>query len=295
MTTYIVKENKIYMNRLKNFKEEGYHIEKSLVPISVHKELFFTFYDLTISQIQRNKQIQLNFEIKKIEDLNYPNDIKHLDNLLLAILKFDNKLIGEIYDSIAYCPAFLRLTGNTKIEEISKELLELKNYNTIYPTIPRILIQTPKDDRRTYGWHQEIFYNVPNSKFLQSWCPIIRDVTVENGALGICKKSHKDGLAKQTWDEPKNRQLQVTVDEDVVNKYEQVKLSMKLGDFLFFDPYFIHRSGYNSTEDEIRFSLVIMWNDCSHNSWSAPIPEFRDRIISRKENFDKLMPNKYKA
>tara|TARA_B100000315_G_C14470351_1_gene538016 strand:+ start:137 stop:556 length:420 start_codon:yes stop_codon:yes gene_type:complete len=139
------------MNRVKNFKEKGYHIEKSLVPVSVHEELFFTYYDLAISQIQRNKQIQVNFEIKKIEDLIYPNDIKHLDNLLLTILKFDDKLIGEIYDSIAYCPSFLRLVSSNKIEEISRELLELKNYNTIYPTYNKILMQAPRDERRTYG------------------------------------------------------------------------------------------------------------------------------------------------
>ena len=70
------------MSRLNSFKDKGYHIEKSFVPISVHRELFFTFYDLAISQIQRNKQVQLNYKIKKIEDLIYPNDIKHLDNLM---------------------------------------------------------------------------------------------------------------------------------------------------------------------------------------------------------------------
>jgi hypothetical protein len=279
------------MSRLSSFKDKGYHIEKSLVPISVHRELFFAYYDLAISQIQRNKQIQINFEIKKIEDLIYPNDIKHLDNLLLAILKFDDKLIGEIYDTIAYCPTFLRLTGNTKIEEITRELLELKSYNTIYPVAPRILIQAPKDERRTYGWHQEIFYNVSNSKFLQSWCPIIRDVTAENGALSVCLESHKNGLAKQTWNEPKNRQTQIVVVDEVVNKYKQIKLPMKLGDFLLFDPYFIHRSGYNSTEDEIRFSLVIMWNDCSYKGWKTPKPDFTQRTISCRENFDKLMSN----
>ena len=49
-----------------NFKKKGYHVEKSLVPISVHKELFFTFYDLAISQLKKNVQIQLDFEIKKL-------------------------------------------------------------------------------------------------------------------------------------------------------------------------------------------------------------------------------------
>ena len=61
------------MSSLTIFKEQGCYIEKSLVLISVHKELFFTFYDLVVSLIQRNKKILLNYKIKKIEDLIYPN------------------------------------------------------------------------------------------------------------------------------------------------------------------------------------------------------------------------------
>ena len=38
------------------------YIEKSLVPISAHKELFISFYDLAASLIQRNKKIQLNYK-----------------------------------------------------------------------------------------------------------------------------------------------------------------------------------------------------------------------------------------
>ena len=179
------------MNRLENYREKGYHVEKSLVPISVHRELFFTYYDLAISLIQKNKQIQLNFKIKNIQDLVYPNDIKHLDNLLLAILKFDDKLIGEIYDSMSYCSNFLRVVSSTKIEGISREILELKNYNTIYSYMNRVLIQIPKDQRRTYGWHQEIFYTIPEAKFVQTWCPILRDTTIENGTIHICPNKGK--------------------------------------------------------------------------------------------------------
>tara|TARA_B100000315_G_C14470351_1_gene538017 strand:+ start:647 stop:979 length:333 start_codon:yes stop_codon:yes gene_type:complete len=107
--------------------------------------------------------------------------------------------------------------------------------------------------------------------------------------LSICLESHKEGLAKQTWSEPNDRVTQIEVVDEIVNKYKQIKLPMKLGDFLFFDPYFIHRSGHNLTEDEIRFSLVTMWNDCSHKDWKTPKPNFVQRTISCKENFDKLM------
>ena len=40
---------------LKNFTKNGYHIEKSVTPLSVHEELFFIFYDLSLSAINRKK------------------------------------------------------------------------------------------------------------------------------------------------------------------------------------------------------------------------------------------------
>ena len=114
--------------------------------------------------------------------------------------------------------------------------------------------------------------------------------------MELCKKSHKDGLLKQSWNEPKNRNPQILVDEEVVNRFEQIKIPMEVGDFLFFDKHLVHRSGYNSTKNEIRFSLVNMWNDCSHSDYSAPIPNFKYRKgfeeLDKIKNFDILVPIK---
>ena len=75
---------------IKNFNKCGYHIEKNIYPKSLHKEIFFIYYDLGISLVRRNK-INLHFEPKKIENLIYPNDIKELDKLLIAISNIDYK------------------------------------------------------------------------------------------------------------------------------------------------------------------------------------------------------------
>ena len=63
---------------------------------------------------------------------------------------------------------------------------------------------------------------------------------------------------------------------------------MTLGDVMFFDPHLIHRSGYNSS-NEIRYSQVGMWNDCSHKGFRTPKPAFVSRSDSPKENYDKHM------
>tara|TARA_B110001469_G_C9455206_1_gene229721 strand:- start:225 stop:686 length:462 start_codon:yes stop_codon:yes gene_type:complete len=150
-------------------------------------------------------------------------------------------------------------------------------------------IDPPSDERRTYGWHQEIFYTIPDTKFLQTWCPMMRDTTIENGTIEIKKGSHKEGIAKQTWNEIEGRAIQIIIDPEITNKYKTIPLEMKVGDVLFFDGHLAHKSGQNSTKDEVRFSLVGMWNDTSYRGFNAPKPNFISRTISAKEYFDQIM------
>ena len=269
-----------------HFKEKGYVIASDGIKHNIHAEIFFMFYDLAISCIARNN-IKTNFSIKKIDEVNYPKDLKELDKLLLTILHLDNKLIGELYDTISYSSTFLKLISDSFMEDKAREFLDLKKNNTIYSWNHRIRIDPPRDDRRTYGWHQEIFYTFPDTKFLQTWAPIMRDTTLENGTIEICVGSYKEGIAKQTWNDTGGRVTQIIVDENIINKYEQKPILMKTGDVMFFDPHTFHKSGKNSTKDEIRFSLVGMWNDTTYKNFRAPKPEFNSRTISKKENFNK--------
>jgi hypothetical protein len=274
-----------------DFINDGYCIEKNLITKNENAELFFMFYDLAISIIIRNK-INHVFKIIRITDLKYPKNLKELDKVLLLILKFDNKLIGELYDTVSYSSTFLKVVSNSQIEKITKSLLNITKKNTIYSWTHRVRIDPPKDERRTYGWHQEIFYTIPNTKFVQTWCPLIRDASVKNGTIEVCAKSHKGGIAKQSWNETKGKATQIIVDEEIVNQFTKKKISMKIGDVLFFDPHLFHRSGHNSTQDEIRFSLVGMWNDTTIKGFRAPKPNFKSRTYSAKENYNRLMIKK---
>ena len=117
--------------------------------------------------------------------------MKKLDKLMLEIFNFNKDLIGEIYDTISFTSVFLRFTASKKIEKISKILLGVKKNTQLYGFTNRIRIDPPNDERRTYGWHQEIFYTLPKSKFVQTWCPILRDTTKQNGTIEIKPFFHK--------------------------------------------------------------------------------------------------------
>ena len=274
----------------KFFDDNGYIVKENFIKDSYHSELFYLFYDLSISTIKRHK-INLDYNFKKVDDLDFNQDLKELDKILLEILKIDNKLIGEIYDTVSYSSVFLKIVSDSDVEDYARSLLGLSKRNTIYSWTHRVRIDPPKDERRTYGWHQEIFYTIPETKFIQTWCPLIRNTTIENETIEICEGSHKEGIAKQTWNEIEGRATQIIVNEDIVSKYKQKKLPMSKDEILFFDPHMFHRPGHNSTKDEIRFSLVGMWNDTTYKKFRAPLPKFQSRTISSKEYFDPVQQN----
>jgi len=272
------------MKKIKDFKENGFYIEKSVIPKSLQEELFLVFYDLALSSLNRNK-IKLDFEIKNINKVSFPNDVVKLDEILSALLAHTNDHIAEIYDTVAYSSTFLKFISLPKIEETARELLSLKKHTPLYSATHRIRMDFPKDIKRKAGWHQEIFYTLPETRFLQTWAPVLRDSTVDYGTLLICKKSHLNGIAKQTWEEEKkDYATRITIDNQIIEQYEKIELPMELGDVIYFDPHLIHRSGYNSSK-EVRYSQVGMWNDCSYKSFRAPKPDFISRTIGLRENY----------
>jgi len=260
----------------KTFNENGYYIERNLYSKEDMNEIFVLFYH-TFYTLLKKFNVPFKNEYEFPDDVNYPKDLKQLDLLMLDCFNYDKGIIGEGYDIISYSSVFLRFLSSKKIEDITKELLNIKQASTLYGWTNRVRIDPPSDERRTYGWHQEVFYTIPESRYLQTWCPVIRDTTKSNGTIWIAPRSHKEGIAKQNWNEVEGRATQIIVDPETVNKYPQVQLEMSVGDVLFFDGKLSHRSGSNSTKDEIRFSLVGMWHDITTKNFRGPMPAFNHR------------------
>ena len=280
-----MKKNAI--NIQDTFNKYGYYIEDNVYSFQEMEEVFFTFYDICLSFVKKNKE---NFDnYPDTFTLSYPNDMKIMDKILMEIYTKDKQLLGEVYDTFSYSMVFMRFLSNKKMESITLELLGLDNKKALYGWTNRMLIVPPQDERRTYGWHQEIFYTIPKTRFLQTWCPMLRDTTISNGTIEIKSGSHKEGIAPQKWNEIEGRATQIIIDKDVTDKYETIQLEMKVGQVLFFDGHLAHQSGHNSTKDEIRLSLVGMWNDVSYEGFRAPLPSFESRSISAKEYFNQKM------
>ena len=156
--------------------------------------------------------------------------------------------------------------------------------NPLYIFTNRCRIDPPQDNRRTYDWHQEVFYTIPESNFIQTWAPLIRKTTKINGTIEVCASSHNEGIANADWVERDDKALQVKVKDSVVKKYEQKVIPLELGDILFFSGKTIHRSG-NNTSDHVRFSLVGMYHDINNKKFISPSIKFDFRSKNPSEYF----------
>ena len=122
-----------------------------------------------------------------------------------------HKYIASIYDTIFQCPSFFRIISEKSLTDSVRLLFD--NHNVpLYGYTNRCRIDPPRDESRTYGWHQEVFYTVPRGNYLQTWAPLLRNSTVKNGTIQVAVGSHKEGIAKQTWNEVDGRATQILVD-----------------------------------------------------------------------------------
>jgi phytanoyl-CoA hydroxylase len=198
---------------------------------------------------------------------------EYIDNefgsAMSALEARDHRFISEIYDIVANLPEFLRLVAKPEYTTLTNQLLGRQKNAPLYSMTCRCRIDPPDDVVVLAEWHQEIFYSIPKSRFIQVWAPLIRGATVENGAMKVCVGSHKSGIVKQTWDKPEGRHRQMFIAPDLIAAHEQKSMVLRVGQIVLFSPYLIHSSGTNSS-DEVRFTLIAAFHDIDNRDFQPP-------------------------
>lgn len=215
---------------------------------------------------------------------------KEFDEGLLKLESIDHNIVSNIYDTIPYTSEFLRIVSKDSTAQFINQLSNRDIKTPLFATYNRCRIDLPKDDRRNVKWHQEVFYAIPKSEFLQTWSPLIRDTTIENGSIEVCPTSHKDGIANQIYDSNPKTPTPFTVEEKEIAKYKILRTEMKLGDFMIFSSRLIHRSGVNSSK-ETRFSLVGMHHNTDLPNFIPPKIEFDLPKISNLDYYNESKGN----
>ena len=269
--------NMNYSNLKKSFWEDGYLIIKSFFSDKEMEDYNYELKSIIKSYLKKNN---INKNINN-----------YFDEGIFQLEKDKHENIAALYDTIFQIPSFLRIIGKIEIQEVINSLLGKNLKDPLYGFTQRCRIDPPNDSKRTYGWHQEVFYTLPKSQFLQTWAPLIRDTTISNGTIEICKGSHKSDIPHQDWNEKKGYATQIIVDKKEVAKYPKVKVEMEVGDILIFTGKTFHRSG-NNTSDEVRYSLVGMYHDIDNLDFIAPKPEFTYRSITPRIYYEKIINSK---
>ena len=212
------------------------------------------------------------------------NDIT-LDQALFKLESVGHEHIAAVYDTICMASSFLRAQYKENMQIVINQLLDKPLNNPLYAFKNRIRIDPPNDNRRTYGWHQEVFYSIPRSDFIQSWSPIVRDTTIENGTIFLAEGSHKDNIQSQQWLRREGYADQIIrTDEQIESQYKTKQLEMSLGQIVFFSGKTWHKSGNNTSRGH-RFSMIGMWHDIDKEQFVAPKINFSYRGETPEEYY----------
>tara|TARA_B110000467_G_scaffold11418_1_gene9651 strand:- start:77 stop:904 length:828 start_codon:yes stop_codon:yes gene_type:complete len=261
--------------QMKSFTDNGYVVLDNFFT----KMELLEFRNMLTHVIRKYlKEAKKKFPDQVIEDF----EGTELDEGINMLEKLNHQYIGDIYDTIYQTSQFLRITSKKEISQNINQIMGRELDDPLYIDQSRCRIDTPFDPHmKKCGWHQEVFYYVPKSEFVQIWAPLIHDAKIDNGAVEVCVGSHNK-IAKQSNVKRENEKYPFIVDELDVLKYEKQVMEIKLGQLLIFSSKLIHRSG-NNISKKVRYSLVGI-NHNLDNKFFSP-PKFVE--ADRQEKFEK--------
>lgn len=194
---------------------------------------------------------------------------EEIDLATVWLEDLNHYFIAQLYHAIADIPEFLRLGIKKDLSRIAARLLGGESELVLYTLTKRCRIDLSRATDYTFGWHQEVFYSIPKSHFLQTWAPLLRPATRANGTIEIAVGSQKEGVADQTWNSKDGVPNQILVKDEVIERYEVKPILIEPGQLVMFSNQMAHRSGAN-TSGTTRFSLVSSFHRMDSEDFQAP-------------------------
>lgn len=192
------------------------------------------------------------------------------DEILLALRYANPEYVSIIQRIISRSPEFYRLSSSQKLFGSIRELLYLPDESPLYLLSNGIVFTNPndKENKRTSNfeldWHQDTFFTIPQSHFVQFWGPVFHDSTEDLGTLVVCPGSHKNGYGKQRIHTEISFNHRFSMEPSEIEKYQPISINLKLGQILVFHGHLIHASGYNSSK-KVRMTILGLCHDASRD------------------------------
>lgn len=179
---------------------------------------------------------------------------------LIRLAEADRSAFDAVYDTAWQMPEFLRLVSVPRIKLIVNQLMRRHAVAPVYGFINRCRITLPGDERSQTGWHREIFQTVPRANFIQIWAPLVFDTSEDMGPIHFCTGSHRANLPKPHWKENANGVSKTTFSQDVADQFEQVPMTLRVGQAAFFPGTMLHGSRPNLSS-RVRYAMVGLFHD----------------------------------
>lgn len=217
------------------------------------------FYDTArdIEPIQRGIHRVIGQVMKRhgIADTRAAFSAHTFDEGYQHLIAADRALGGEVYDAVKQIPAFIRLLGDARHEELFRALRP-----GAIPGIAAggygIRIDNPNEESFRAEWHQEYPSQLRSLDGLVFWSPLV-PITRETGPVQFCRGSHLAGphaVTTRTAGKAGAYALRLHDEAALLARHEKIAPLTSPGDLVIVDFLTLHASGYN-TSHRSRWSL----------------------------------------
>lgn len=253
------------------FQEQGFIILNnafSMEDLLAFRKTFQKILARVLTQASKNHP---HLNAKMAEDV---------DASLLALRYANPTYVSIAQRLISRSPEFFRLSSEPRVFNTIRQLLNVTDDSPLYLLSNGVVFTNPNDreNKRSSNfeldWHQDTFFTIPRSRYVQFWGPLLHDSMEEIGTLILCPGSHKDGYGKQRIHPELSFNHRYSMEPSEVKKYNPVSANMKLGQLLIFDGQLIHASGDN-TSKQVRTTILGLCHDASRDECVPVSTEYR--------------------
>jgi ectoine hydroxylase-related dioxygenase (phytanoyl-CoA dioxygenase family) len=212
-----------------------------------------SFYDLVKMQSQK-LGLELNSNTNDFHE--------QLDHMVLQLNNADPAALDFVTSMLTNTKAAKKIASNDNFLHITSDILGSPKERLLIDG-PTILINLPQNKTRLYTWHAESHWYPKRRNFLNTWSPLIRPKTKENGTMYVARKSHKQkwdfsefyGFDKDSVDDS-SYFLQYEIPDEEIKNLEKIPVEINPTDLYVFHQDCVHAASVN-TSDTISYSMIM--------------------------------------
>jgi ectoine hydroxylase-related dioxygenase (phytanoyl-CoA dioxygenase family) len=224
--------------------------------------------------IELKLSIHLPGVLKESEQSIDPEDFI-LNQGMIALEKFNHSYFVELYNQLPQSTLFYQILSNQEVVAVINTLLGKRENENLYINSMSVRMDPPGKSPYILGWHRDDNSNIPNSNFIQFWAPPIQNLNNDLGGIFVLEGSHLENLSTTDSISEKNKlaakkPIRTPFETEIIGDYDKSKecyFNFTLGECLFFNKSLMHKSGFNSTKDRMRYALTAFYHDVQNKDW----------------------------